>query len=42
MNKNKKKFTLNKMTDELQNILDIHLPEFPKQIELKLPKLEKL
>lgn len=33
-------FTLDKMTEVLGNILQENLPEFPKQVELKLPKLD--
>lgn len=35
-----KEFTLDKMTEVLGNILQENLPEFPKQVELKLPKLD--
>ena len=44
---NRKKFSLQEMKEEIGILLDEKLPEFPKQIELKLPslqlpKLEKL
>ena len=37
--KNRKNFSLDKMTEELGIILERTLPDFPKQIELNLPKL---
>jgi hypothetical protein len=30
------------MTKELGKILDKYVPEFPKEVELKLPKLKKV
>ena len=30
------------MTREFGNILDKYVPEFPKSVELKLPKLKKV
>tara|TARA_Y100000593_G_scaffold93621_1_gene189198 strand:+ start:377 stop:1723 length:1347 start_codon:yes stop_codon:yes gene_type:complete len=39
---NKNKFTLDKMYDELENILLKYLPEFSQPVELKLPKLKKV
>ena len=30
------------MTNELDKILDNYLPEFPKEVGLKLPKLKKV
>ena len=39
---NKSKFSLNVMTRELGKILDKYVPEFPKEVELKLPKLKKV
>ncbi len=39
---NSKNFSLNRMTEEFGKILDRHVPEFPKQVELKLPKLKKV
>ena len=38
--KNKKQFSFTAMQELLDKILDENLPEFPKQVELKLPKLE--
>lgn len=40
--KNRTEFELNKMTEKLKEILDNRLPSFPKQIELTLPKLQKI
>ena len=39
---NKSKFSLDAMTREFGNILDKYVPEFPKSVELKLPKLKKV
>jgi len=39
---NKSKFSLNAMTKKLGKILDEHIPEFPEEVELKLPKLKKV
>ncbi len=39
---NKSKFSLQAMTKELGKILDKYVPEFPKEVELKLPKLKKV
>ena len=39
---NKSKFSLDAMTQELGKILDKYVPEFPKEVELKLPKLKKV
>ena len=39
---NKSKFSLNAMTRELGKMLDKYVPEFPKEVELKLPKLKKV
>ena len=39
---NSKNFSLDRMTEEFGKILDRHVPEFPKQVELKLPKLKKV
>lgn len=36
------KFTLDKMSNKLKIILDKYIPEFPEEIELKLPKLKKI
>jgi glycosyltransferase involved in cell wall biosynthesis len=38
--KNKKEFSLEAMTANLNQILEANLPEFPEQIELVLPKLD--
>lgn len=38
--KNKNDFSLDKMTELLGTILDSNIPEFPKQVQLNLPKLE--
>lgn len=38
--KNKSEFSLEAMQNELQLILNKNLPTFPKQVELKLPKLD--
>ena len=35
-------FSFNKMVKKLSNIVSVNVPEFPKQIELKLPKLNKI
>ena len=39
---NKSKFSLEAMTRELGKILDKHVPEFPKEVKLELPKLKKV
>ena len=39
---NQSLFSLKKMTDELGKILDNYVPDFPKEVELKLPKLKKV
>jgi glycosyltransferase involved in cell wall biosynthesis len=39
---NRSKFSLNAMTKELDKILDKYVPEFPKEVKLKLPKLKKI
>ena len=38
---NKAKFSLKAMQDKLEKILDENIPNFPKQVKLKLPKLKK-
>lgn len=38
---NEEKFSLNKMTEKFKEILDLYLNK-PKQVELNLPKLEKI
>ena len=37
--KSKNEFSWNKMKEVLESRLDELIPEFPKQVELKLPKL---
>lgn len=39
---NSKNFSLEAMTVELGKILDKHVPSFPKQVSLQLPKLKKV
>ncbi len=39
---NRTKFSLKAMTLELGKILDKHVPEFPKEVKLELPKLKKV
>lgn len=39
---NRNKFTLEKMTEEFESILNKHLPKFPKQMDVKLPNLPTL
>jgi glycosyltransferase involved in cell wall biosynthesis len=40
--KNQTKFSLDAMTKKFGEILDKYVPEFPSEVELKLPKLKKL
>ena len=40
--RNKRYFSLENMTETLKELLVKYVPEFPKQVELKLPKLKKL
>jgi hypothetical protein len=40
--KNKNEFSRDKMREKLDSILTQYLPEFPKQIQLKLPQLKKI
>jgi len=40
--RNKQNFSLDKMTESLNKTLVKYVPEFPKHIELKLPKLTKI
>ena len=42
MKKNKEKFTLNKMTKKLDEIVTPHIDKVPTQVGLKLPKLKKI
>jgi len=39
---NSSKFSLNAMTKKFEKILDQYVPEFPKEVSLKLPKLKKV
>ena len=39
---NKSRFSLNKMTEIFEKILDDNVPEFPTEVKLKLPKLKKV
>ena len=39
---NRSKFSLDAMTRELGKILDNYVPEFPKEVQLNLPKLKKV
>ena len=39
---NKSKFSLDAMTRKLGKLLDKYVPEFPEEVELKLPKLKKV
>ena len=39
---NTKNFSLNKMTEDLGLLLDKYVPNFPKQVTLELPKLNKV
>lgn len=41
-NINRKKFTLDRMTEEFENILNENLPKFPKEMDVKLPNLPML
>ena len=38
----RKEWSFNKMVDKLKEILDKHVPEFPAQVQLKLPQLKKI
>ena len=40
--KNKQNFSLDKMTEKIGELLKQYVPDFPKQVELKLPKLKKI
>lgn len=40
--KNRKEFSYEKMRETLDNLLTQNVPEFPKQVELKLPQLNKV
>ena len=39
---NKSKFSLDAMTRKLDKILDKYIPDFPKEVQLELPKLKKV
>ena len=39
---NRLKFTLSNMKKEFTELVDKYIPEFPKQVDLKLPKLKKV
>jgi glycosyltransferase involved in cell wall biosynthesis len=40
--RNKQNFSLDKMTEKLGELVKQYTPEFPKHVELKLPKLKKI
>jgi glycosyltransferase involved in cell wall biosynthesis len=40
--KSKTEFSWDKMKEKLDNILDLSLPEFPKEVTLKLPTIKKI
>jgi glycosyltransferase involved in cell wall biosynthesis len=40
--KSKSEFSWDKMKDKLDNILTQYVPEFPKEIQIKLPQLKKI
>ena len=40
--KSKNEFSWDKMKDKVNEILTKYVPEFPKQVELKLPRLKKV
>jgi len=42
MYKNRDKFTLNKMAEKLNEIVDKYVKDSPKQVSIKLPKLKKV
>ena len=42
MNINRGKFTLKKMTEKLDEIMEKHLKDVPQQVGLQLPKLKKV
>ncbi len=42
MNINRGKFTLNKMTEELDKIMEKYMKDTPQQVGLQLPKLKKV
>jgi glycosyltransferase involved in cell wall biosynthesis len=40
--KSKNEFSWNKMKDKVDNLFTNYIPEFPKQVEIKLPQLKKI
>ena len=42
MEENRKKFTLNKMTEKLDEIMEKYMKDTPQQVGLNLPKLKKV
>ena len=42
MRENRDKFTLNKMAEKLNEIMQKHTKDLPSQVQLKLPKLKKV
>ena len=42
MGENREKFTLNKMTKKLDEIIEKYLKDVPQQVGLNLPKLKKV
>jgi TRAP-type uncharacterized transport system substrate-binding protein len=42
MDINREKFTLNKMTEELDKIMEKYMKDTPQQVGLQLPKLKKV
>ena len=40
--RNKQNFSFDKMTEKLGELVKQYVPEFPKQVEIKLPKLKKI
>jgi glycosyltransferase involved in cell wall biosynthesis len=40
--RNKQNFSFDKMTEKLGDLLTQYVPEFPKHVEIKLPKLKKI
>jgi hypothetical protein len=42
MNINRGKFTLNKMTEELDKLMEKYIKDTPQQVGLQLPKLKKV
>ena len=40
--KSKNEFSWDKMKDKVDELLSKNVPEFPKEIKLKLPKLKKI